>query len=170
MNFLIFNQVSHSVLCSKENTINKSISIQCRVINSNVNHKTYRISMLKFNQQFLIHISSFSEAVFILQKNNTGKLKRSIHEVFPNFCFNQIFKHSMYRVLENLIKTEIKKHFVYTPLSFSVFIYFGETVFKCMIIFYTNRLGEWVFSWFWRPLDKTDATQNAPISSKGWPL
>ena len=97
MNFLIFNQVSYSVLCSKENTINKSISIQCRVINSNVNHKTYRISMLKFNQQFLIHISSFSEAVFILQKNNTGKLKRSIHEVFPNFCFGFFFHPGLFR-------------------------------------------------------------------------
>ena len=100
MNFLIFNQASYSILSSKENTINESISIQCRVINNNVNHKTYRISMLKFNQQFLIHICSFSGAVFILQKNNTGKLKRSIYEPFPNFCFNQIFKHSMFRVLE----------------------------------------------------------------------
>ena len=74
------------------------------------------------------------------KKINTGKLKRSIHEAheaFPNFCFNQIFKHSVYRVLENLIKTEIKKHFMYIPLKFFclLFIYFGETMFKCMTIF-----------------------------------
>ena len=140
MNFLTLNQVSYSILSSNENKINKSISIQYRVINNNVNHKTYRISMLKFNQQFLIHICSFSGAVFILQKNSTGKLKRSIHEAheaFPNFCFNQIFKHSVCRVLENLIKTEIKKHFMYIALKFFclLFIYFGETVFKCMTIF-----------------------------------
>ena len=49
MNFLTLNQVSYSILSSNENKINKSISIQCRVINNNVNHKTYRISMLKFN-------------------------------------------------------------------------------------------------------------------------
>ena len=35
---------------------------------------------------------------------------------------------------------------------------------------FTNRLGEWVFNWFWRPLDKTDAIHDVPVISKGWPV
>lgn len=157
MNFLIFNQVSYSVLCSKENTINKSISIQCRslIAMSTVRHTESLCLNLtnSFSYTYLPLVKLFS-----FYKNNTGKLKEYTWGISNFFSFLIRFSSILcIGCLKIWLKQKLRNISCILLLSFSVFIYFGETVFKCMIIFYTNRLGEWVFSWFWRPLDKTDA-------------